>query len=111
VKLPESWVSTWEPPEHQTLGFLIGALFALGAAVSLHVVAALSADAMTPGWTFTQRFFAWLAVALLVVGCVSGLAAYLYRPLRRLGVGIFSGLIIVFPLSILLGVVLLWEGS
>ena len=109
MKLPVSWVSTWEPPSPQTLGFLIGSLLAVGATVSFDIVAGLSADSMTPEWTFTQRFFFGLAVALLAGGYLCGLAVALYRSLREFGVGILLGLTFIFPLSLLLSVLLLAE--
>ncbi len=91
-------------------GVLIGAILAVCAVAWWVTLLALSElDSLQ-----------WLSVlatagmfALLAVGYIAGLKAALRRPTRRLGIGILSGLTLIFPASVFLTFLLafaIWGG-
>jgi len=49
--------------------------------------------------------------ALLAVGYLAGLVAAIRRPTRSLGFGELIGLTLTFPVTVLLGPALMWEGA
>jgi hypothetical protein len=61
-------------------------------------------------WSFQERAFYGM-FALLAVGYLVGLAAVLYRPTRRRGFGMLIGLTLTFPVTVLLGAVVMWGGD
>ena len=107
----DSWTIDLENANRVGRGFLVGTVFAVCAELSLVVMVVLNRAATSPTWTFPQRLFVGLTVALLVAGYLCGLTAACYRPLRRLGAGILLGLTIMLPLAFLLGFAILWEGN
>ena len=97
-----------DAPNRMGRGLVVGAAITVCTLIVLAV--ALSID---PGG-ITQRVVLGVTVTTIVAAYLSGLACAIYRPLRRLGLGILVGLTVAFPVSLGLAAAILaalWEGS
>ena len=88
--------AVWGPLER---GFWIGTAFAAGAVATWPILDRLS-YALDYWWSPNQA--AGSMIAILVIGYLTGLAAAIKRPTRRLGLGILIGVSVAFPVLFLL---------
>ena len=100
-----------QPAVGMERGFWIGAIFAAGAVVSWPILDRMS-YALDYWWSPNQA--AGSMIAILVIGCLAGLAAAIKRSTRRLGLGILIGVSVAFPVLFLIAWTVLyaiWGGG
>ena len=90
-----------DEPNRMGRGLAVGAAITVGTLIMLAV--SLSVD---PGG-ITQRVVLGVTVTTIVAAYLSGLACAIYRPLRRLGIGILIGLTVAFPVTLGLAALIL----
>lgn len=83
-----------DEPNRLGRGIVVGA--AITVCTLIMLVVSLS---VAPGG-ITQRVVLGVTVTTIAAAYLSGLACAIYRPLRRLGIGILVGLTVAFPVTL-----------
>ena len=90
-------------------GCIRGALFAIAAVTADVVRTELAQEAGGSTSKTPQDLFLGLAIAILLVGSVYGIALALRRSTRRSGVGVLVGLTLTLPVALAVSVIVTYE--